>query len=622
MCGICGYVCRKELSDEKLIEMNDTMFHRGPDDSGIYQLENSNCWHIGIAHRRLSIMDLSELGHQPMLTKDKSCSIVFNGEIYNFLEIKNILLEKGYEFTSKCDTEVILAAYQEYGIKCLNLFNGMFAIALYDRRENKLFLARDRIGKKPLYYYINSSGELVFGSELKPIMKHPAFRKEIATDVLARYFCYKYINAPDTIFKDTYKVKPGEYVIWQDGRITTKCYWNILEVSSNKKLEKIDDYSEAKKGLKDLLIDSVSRRLVSDVPVGTFLSGGIDSTLITAIASKIVEKPIKTYSIGFYSKKENEAQYAKNIAKYLETDHTEMYISSKELFEMVHDIPRYYDEPFADSSQIPSMLVSKLAKQSVTVALSGDGGDELFCGYSAYDWIFWAQKFDLFGGVVNGLIDNTRFKELLPDKLKALLNNRNENTKVQLLTDIRQKHALELINGNSKSIKYAEESAISDDNWQSKRMLLEMITNLPGDMLTKVDRASMKYSLEVRCPILDYRIIEYSFRVPHEFKYFHGEKKHILKDITYDFVPRSFLDRPKMGFGVPLSEWLRNELNVDLLRYADNSILEKQGIFNIRKVNWFLEKIKNDDASFYATMLWDFYVFQMWYQEYIQDLWN
>lgn len=621
MCGICGYITRKEYNEQILTDMNDTMSHRGPDDSGIYQTRTSDNYYVGFAHRRLSILDLSELGHQPMFNSDKSICIIYNGEVYNFLELRNDLEQKGYRFKSNCDTEVLLVAYEAYGLSFLKLLNGMFALAIYDSRDNKIILARDRIGKKPLYYYKDKQGNFIFASELKPLLKHPDFRKEIRTDIISRYLCYKYINAPDTIFINTHKVMPGEYIVWHNGKIEKALYWDIIERYQECSKEPIDDYNEAKKKLSELLQDSVQKRLIADVETGTFLSGGIDSTLITALAQKNVKTPVKTFTIGFETKKENEAVYAKEIAHYLGTEHTEIYLTEKELFEEINDLPKYYDEPFADSSQIPTMLVSKLAKQGATVILSGDGGDEFFCGYTLYDWTYFAQRLDGIAQIANSILQPIHITDKLPDKMRALLENRNKDTKVQLFTDIRQNHTVDMLAVESLTAKYHREKEIPVKDWQIKRQLLDMMTDLPGDMLAKVDRGAMKYSLEVRCPILDYRIMELAFRIPQKFKYNRFDKKHILKDITFDMVPQSLLDRPKQGFGVPLSDWMRTKLHATLLRYADPAILKKQGIFNTEKIHEFIHCLERSDKSLYNSVLWSFYVFQMWYQEYIEDLW-
>ena len=377
MCGICGYISRKNISLDQLRNMNDTMYHRGPDDSGAEIYEMSGGWQVGFAQRRLSILDLSALGHQPMHSPDRRISVVYNGEIYNYLELKEELAD--YPFRSNCDTEVIIAAYLKWGIRCVERFNGMFAIALYDRDTQEIYLIRDRIGKKPLYYWYED-GNLVFASELKPIMKCPEFRGEIERRVLSRYLFQQYINAPESIYQRVYKLEPGGILRFSEGEIKTWKYWDVKKVY-HEALQDLTDYEDAKEELKETLKKAVKARMIADVPLGSFLSGGYDSSLVTAMAQECSESPVKTFSIGFHEEKYNEAKYAKAVADYLGTNHTELYIGEQDMFDMVESIPTYYDEPIADSSEIATMMVSKLAREHVTVALSGDGGDEFFCGY-------------------------------------------------------------------------------------------------------------------------------------------------------------------------------------------------------------------------------------------------
>ncbi len=632
MCGICGYISKTEYSQEILERMNDTMTHRGPDDSGTFQQKLRNRCQIGMAQRRLSILDLSSAGHQPMVSDDGDIIIVYNGEIYNFIELRRELEQKGYVFQSNCDTEVILCLYREYGIECLKMLNGMFAFAIMDLKEERLLLARDRMGKKPLYYYFIEKKVFAFGSELKPLIKFPEFRKEIRAERISAYLVNKSFASPDTVFENTYKVEPGQYILWCRGEIHKGQFWNLLERFEIGNKDLIEEYGDAKKGLRNLLLDSISKRMMADVPVGAFLSGGIDSTLVTALAKEVSSKPMQTFTIGFSTFEENEAEYAKAVAKYLGTKHTEVYISHGELLEQIKYLATYYDEPFADSSQIPTMLVSKVAKSEVTVALSGDGGDELFCGYEMYDWMKLAQDLDGFGTVGYWLcqlpgINSMRLMERLPDKPYAFLNNRDEKTKIQLFNDVRERYTKDLVVGDSISSKYAYERDIKQidsikDNWQIQRMLLDMRYYLADEVLVKTDRASMRYSLEVRCPLLDYRIVEYSFRIPHAFKYNRRDKKYILKDIVYDMVPKELLDRPKKGFGVPLVKWLREDLNSSLMRYADKEILRRQGIFREEKIHEFIGRMMRSELSVYNSVLWGFMIFQMWYQKYIEDLWN
>lgn len=628
MCGICGFVSKRDINLERLKAMNDTMYHRGPNDSGeeIYEIQGG--YRIGFAQRRLSILDLSELGHQPMHSVNKRVSVVYNGEIYNFNELKEELSD--YPFRSNCDTEVIIAAYLRWGIDCVQHFNGMFAIALFDRDSKMVYLIRDRIGKKPLYYWLDGEN-LVFASELKPIITCPGFGKNIRTDVLSRYLYQQYINAPDTIFEDVYKVEPGGILSFCEGKIQSRKYWDIKEVYREQKKKQVGDYAAAKSELKALLQSAVASRMIADVPLGAFLSGGYDSSLITAIAQEHSHEPVKTFSIGFNEERYNEAKYAKQVADYLGTNHTEMYIDEKQMFDLVESIPEYYDEPFADSSQIPSMLVAALARKQVTVALSGDGGDEFFCGYNIYENVAQAQMLDIPGGMVHGicnlpLLNKTGLGDRLPFRVRVIAGNRNKETKTQFGAGNYIERAGKMVRNGANMLPchYEMESKYGEDKWQIRRMLLDMDTYLPGDILCKVDRATMKYSLEARCPILDKEVMEYSYRIPHKFKYCRGDKKHILKDIAYDYIPKELLDRPKVGFGVPLDKWLRGPLKEQLLAYSEKGYLEKQGIFDAAYVSGMIrEYVKTGDGgpatgANYSKLSWSFYIFEQWYQHYMK----
>ena len=630
MCGICGYVSRKNITIEELKKMNDTIYHRGPDDSGeeIYPLSGGRS--VGLAQRRLSIQDLSPLGHQPMHSKDKRLSVIFNGEIYNFLELREELSD--YTFLSHCDTEVIIAAYLKWGISCVDKFNGMFAICIYDREDDSIYLVRDRIGKKPMYYELDGE-DIYFASELKPLMSRPGFPKTIRKDIVTRYLYQQYINAPDTIFENIYKLEPGSILHYQNGRVKTWKYWDIKKVYHKMQENPVTDYAQAKAELKELLKKSVASRMISDVPLGAFLSGGYDSSLITAIAQEHSKEPVKTFSIGFHEEKYNEAKYASEVAKHLGTHHTELYISEKEMFDMVESIPKYYDEPMADSSQIPSMLVAELAKRDVTVVLSGDGGDEFFCGYNVYEKVKQAQGLDILGGMAHGICNLPGLKQIgledkLPFQVRVIAGNRNKETKTQFGAGNYSVCANKMVLGEGLPCHYEIESSYQVKDWQIRRMLLDMDTYLPGDILCKVDRATMKYSLEARCPIMDRDVMEYSFRMSHNLKYektnaFHGNKKRILKDIAYDYIPRELLDRPKVGFSVPLDKWLRGPLREQLLAMTDRDYLIQQGIFDGEYVPKMIrEYLSTGDGGSgtgrnYSRLVWAFFVFQQWYGYYM-----
>ena len=646
MCGICGYISKKRITEEELRIMNDTMYHRGPNDSGVAIYEGKDGYSIGFAQRRLSILDLSPLGHQPMYSANGRISIVFNGEIYNFLELKEEL--KDYPYKSTCDTEVILAAYLKWGIHMVDHIHGMFAIALYDRDTEDVYLIRDRIGKKPLFYWIDGQN-LVFASELKPIMKCPGFKGEIRRQILPRYLYNQYIVAPETIFKDVYKLEPGSVLKFKNGNLKKWKFWDIKEVYARESLNPVNNYEEAKEGLKQRLRNSVAGRMIADVPLGTFLSGGYDSSLVTAIAQELSDKPVKTFCIGFDVPQYNEAKYAKEVAKHLGCDHTELYISEKEMFDLVNSIPQYYDEPFADNSEIPSMLVCKLAKKDVTVALSGDGGDEFFCGYNVYENVAQAQMLEIPGAIAYTVgkipFGKGTLLDKMPFKVRVVAANRDPETKTQLVSEgyVKAAHAfisgeerLDIpmtaedyfatdynLPGNIAPVLYPMETAYDVDNFQTRRMLLDMETYLPEDILVKMDRASMKYSLEARCPIMDTDVMEYSFRIPHRFKYANGDKKHILKDIAYDYIPRELLDRPKTGFGVPMDQWLRGPLREQLLDYSSTAFLKKQGVFDPEYVSRFINNyVVNGDGgpatgANFSKIAWSFFIFQQWYNYHI-----
>ena len=626
MCGICGYVSRKNITIEELKKMNDTIYHRGPDDAGeeIYSLSGGRS--VGLAQRRLSIQDLSPLGHQPMHSKDKRLSVIFNGEIYNFLELREELSD--YTFLSHCDTEVIIAAYLKWGISCVDKFNGMFAICIYDREDDSVYLVRDRIGKKPMYYELDGE-DMYFASELKPLMSRPGFAKTIRNDIVTRYLYQQYINAPDTIFENVYKLEPGSILHYHNGQVKTWKYWDVKQVYHKMQENPVTDYAQAKAELKELLKKSVASRMISDVPLGAFLSGGYDSSLITAIAQEHSEEPVKTFSIGFHEEKYNEAKYASEVAKHLGTNHTELYISEKEMFDMVDSIPQYYDEPMADSSQIPSMLVAELAKRDVTVVLSGDGGDEFFCGYNVYENVKQAQMLDMLGGMTHGVCNLPGLKQIgledkLPFRVRVIAGNRNKETKTQFGAGNYVVRANKMVLGDGLPCHYEIESGYQVKDWQIRRMLLDMDTYLPGDILCKVDRATMKYSLEARCPIMDRDVMEYSFRMAHNIKYENGNKKRILKDIAYDYIPKELLDRPKVGFGVPLDKWLRGPLKNQLVDMIDRDFLVHQGIFDSDYViSMITDYLQNGDGGpatgrNYSKLTWSYFVFQQWYQHYMK----
>lgn len=624
MCGICGFYSKKDIRIGQLKRMNDTMVHRGPDDSGEEIYDAGGGYRAGLAQRRLSILDLSPLGHQPMGSADGRVSLVFNGEIYNFEELKRQLPD--YPFRSRCDTEVLLAAYEKWGISFVDRCNGMFAIALYDRKDGALYLIRDRIGKKPLYYW-SEGGNLAFGSELKALMACPEFPRRIRRDVLPRYLFQQYVPEPDTVFENVFQLRPGEILRFCRGETEKSRYFDLAERYREGIAHPVTDYEEGKARLKELLLAAVKRRMIADVELGTFLSGGYDSSLVTAMAASLSAAPVKTFSIGFEEEAYDESEYAAKIASYLGTDHTGRIITQREMFDLVDSIPEYYDQPFADSSQIPTMLVSALAREKVTVALSGDGGDEFFCGYGMYDRIRQAQRLDGLGGLVYAVcglpgLRQARMLEKLPLKVRAIAENRDARFKTQLCSP-RYLDCVRSMAGEGE-VRFLQEQGYGAADWQVRRMLLDMETYLPGDILCKVDRASMKYSLEARCPILDRDVTEYSFRLPQPFKYGNGVKKKILKEIAWEYLPKELLERPKKGFSVPMDKWLAGPLKERLCDYAETGFLRRQGLFDPEYTRGLVEGwLRRGDGGAGSgandsRILWAFFIFQQWYERWME----
>ncbi|MDR0220793.1 MAG: asparagine synthase (glutamine-hydrolyzing) [Lachnospiraceae bacterium] len=631
MCGICGFVSRQEMSLEQLEAMNKSMRHRGPDDHGAEIAPIANGYFLGLAQRRLSVIDLTEKGHQPMHSPDGRISLVFNGEIYNFRELKKELGDYAYESTS--DTEVIIAAYLKWGIDCVKRFNGMFVFALFDREEDAFYLVRDRIGKKPIYYQ-NELNNLYFASELKPMMLVPGFKREVRKEIISRYLYHQYICHPDSIFTGVQKLPPGSYLRMDtSGRgalsMEVRKYWDISSLYHRSRENLVKNYKQGREELIGLLKNAVSSRMYADVPVGVFLSGGFDSSLVAALASGLSDEPIKTFSIGFDEESHNEAEYARAVAEHLGTKHTEAIITEDEMLALVESIPHYFDEPFADASQIPMMLVSDLARREVTVVLSGDGGDEFFCGYNVYEKVYMAQLLDKPGALLHGLlnlplIDRLELERRLPFAARTITANRHPDIKVQFGGAGYARMAEDLVSvPNAIRANYHFENKYGVRNWQIRRMLLDMDTYLPGDILAKVDRATMKYSLEARCPLLDKDVMEYSFRLDHSFKYRHGVKKRIIKNIAYDYIPRELLDRPKTGFAPPIDVWLRGPLREQLTDLVNESYLKKQGIFEVDETVNLVEKYLctgdkgPSSGANYSLLVWPLFIFQKWWERYI-----
>jgi asparagine synthase (glutamine-hydrolysing) len=619
MCGILGFYHKKHSDESLLRKMAETISYRGPDDEG-YILMSGNDYQIGMGFKRLSILDLSANGHQPM--SFENLVITFNGEIYNFQEIRKDLETRGYIFTSASDTEVILKSYHCWGLEVLDRFVGMYAIAIYNKNNGELLLIRDRIGIKPLYYYFHNNA-FVYASELKPIMSYPYFSPEINRHRIYDYLYHGYITAPDTIFQNVYKLEPGSYLRYNGISTEIVKYWNLQTLITNNAEKNRFEEGQALEKLKELLTSSVKYRMISDVPIGSFLSGGIDSTLITAIMQDLSNQPVSTFTIGFEEDHYNEAPYARKISEYIGTNHFEQYLSINKTRELIEKIPEYYDEPFGDSSALPTILVSRLAKNNATVILSGDGGDEVFCGYLNYDFVREMAKY------------------MIPGKFLGIIQNHFDLGKH--LAGIRQKYArypflnkhINIVNINYIISKYIIGDMLLDqefslnsryfsleglsDNVQELYMFTDMLTYLPDDILTKVDRASMSVSLETRVPILDHRIIEFSLQLPHDLKYRNGDKKYLLKKLAYQYVPKELLERPKHGFMIPVFKWLKNELRPLVNDLLSDSNIQQQGIFSYPRISALIKTFENSGDRFLnGHILWNLFVFQLWHSKYLK----
>lgn len=630
MCGIVGFIDQNKRLDI-LDNMLEIQAHRGPDDRGLYFDEKTG---IHLGHNRLSILDLSNAGHQPMVSKCGNYTIIYNGEVYNFKEIKEELIEKGYIFCSHSDTEVILYSLIEWGMEAVHKFIGMFAIVFYDRKKQKLFLIRDRAGVKPLYYY-NFNGIFMFSSEIKSFHKHPKFKKEINYKVLSYYFRLGYIPAPYTIFKNCYKLEPGHYLEY-DIKTSTFDVTKYWDVEAFYKKEKFDlSENEILDNLENILDSAINYRMISDVPVGVFLSGGYDSSFVSSILSQ--KQRINTFTIGFDNKKYNEAKHAKEIAMYLNTNHTEYYMKPEDVFDLVESLPFLYDEPFGDSSSLPTILVSKLAKEKVKVVLSADGGDEIFFGYSRYKFLYnlypiFSNKIKriLLKSVINLLNENLieNINKLLPKKLrqtnikekflkfKRAINSNNLNEAfLNASSHVSENEIKQFLNIYNNEIFYKFYNNSLD--LFDYMMMIDYKTFMVDDVLVKVDRATMGASIEGREPLLDHRIVEFMARVPKEIKYKNNENKYLLRQLLYKYIPKKLIDKQKSGFQIPLNEWLRSELKYLLEKYLDEKKLDRE-IYNVKEIinlkNNFLSNKKNIDVN----LIWSIIMFEMWKERWFE----
>lgn len=631
MCGIAGYYSPQGMEGESLErivrKMTDTMHHRGPDDSGTWVESSSG---IGFGHRRLSILDLSSQGRQPMTSACGRYTITYNGEVYNHQEMRLELPE--YPFKSSSDTETMLAAISRWGVReAVSRFVGMFAFALWDRDERSLSLVRDRLGIKPLYYGVLDDG-LVFGSELKALMVHPDFNKELDRDSLALFFRHNYIPAPYSIYKGVKKLEPGTMISFNGGELDWDVdqYWSARDVwkhgyenpSTGTEQECIDE-------LESLLGKAVSRRMLSDVPLGAFLSGGIDSSAVVALMQSQSIKPVRTFSIGFHEASYNEAQYAKEVAAHLGTNHTELYVTPKDLLDVIPSIPQLWDEPFGDSSQIPTYILSKLTREYVAVSLSGDGGDELFTGYDRY---FWMDRWKSVARIPRPVrVAAAEVLKKLPPRCFDVFGPLGPKIRWRLdilgMKDFSEfyrffvshfRHPDEFVLGSMEP----ETALTSATNMISKDRFVQMtlwdiLAYLPDDILTKVDRASMGVALEARVPLLDHTVVEFAARVPSCMKVRCGKGKWLLRQMLYRYVPKELIERPKMGFGVPIENWMRNELREWCEDLLSPDVIRRQGVIDADMVEVMWKGYLNGETN-WNYYLWDVLMFQAWLESYSQ----
>jgi len=622
MCGIVGLNSKNSLI---LNEMLKTIHHRGPDDSGVYEEDS-----VSLGHVRLSILDLTSHGHQPMMYEN--LVMVYNGEVYNFKEIRDELISLGYSFESETDSEVILKAYHKWGIKAVDKFIGMFAIAIYDKEKKEIVLIRDRVGVKPLYYYFDGK-DFVFASELKPIMEYKKDLK-INKDALYEFFQFGYISSNLSIFENCFKLPAGHYLEFGIKKLELKIeeYWSILPFFQKPKFTKSEE--ELADELEALLIDSFKYRMVSDVPVGVFLSGGIDSSVVAAILQKHYGN-IHTFTIGFKEAKYNEATYAKQVAKHIGTTHTEKFLDSSQAKEILGRFVDIYDEPFGDSSGIPTTLVSQVARDAgIKVVLSADGGDEIFCGYERYwyaknigDKLFKLPKtvrkllfktMDIVG--VDNASKLVKIKNFAHkyNQLGEMLKDDNWQGIYENLIHNAKNYEIQELLGVVKDIKEDSFNVGEKENPMQGMMLWDYHRYMVDDILTKVDRATMSVSIEGREPLLDHRIAEFMAQVPFELKYKDGTSKYLLRKVLERYIPKEMIDRPKMGFGIPMFEWFGGDLQNLFEEYFADNKLNNHRLLNNNYIQKEYQKLKSDKVL-NINKLWFILVFQMWYEKYMDQ---
>ncbi|MBR5959189.1 MAG: asparagine synthase (glutamine-hydrolyzing) [Salinivirgaceae bacterium] len=607
MCGIAGYYTANGSPDSSQIErMTDVLRHRGPDAGGTYVGPKAM-----LGHRRLSIIDLSTAANQPMFSHSGRHVAVFNGEIYNYREVAAQL---GIETRTTSDTEVVVEAFEQLGPQFVERLNGMFAIAICEVATQRIWLFRDRMGIKPLFYCIYD-GCLLFASELKAIEQTDIFRrnKSLNSHAVSLFLQLGYIPAPDTIYNGVLKFPQGHYGVFEGGRLTLTRYWNLTDSISD---QPVTDFATAKKSLKELIESSVRYRLISDVPYGTLLSGGIDSSLVTAVARRESGTRTNTFSIGFKDSRHNESPYSEQVARQLDTNHHLVVMTEQDALERVADMFYYYDEPYADSSALPTMLVSQVAAQHVKMVLTGDGGDELFMGYGMYRWadrlanpLLQAARGPIAAAARLG---NSRWQRIgkmfewrNDDNLQAHIFGQEQYLFTAAETE-------QLTAANCPAPEFKTDAPLSAAEKQS---VFDMLYYLPDDLLVKVDRASMRHSLESRVPLLDYRIVEFAVNLHKSLKINNGEAKYLLKQVLYDYLPPEIFNRPKWGFSVPLCNWLRTDLQYLTEKYLSRDIVEQAQMVRYAEVQRLLKRFYVQKVDYLYNRVWALICLHQWWVE-------
>jgi asparagine synthase (glutamine-hydrolysing) len=620
VCGICGIVDPSGVERDVLNRMTSVLQHRGPDDDGCRIAGG-----VGLGFRRLSIIDL-ETGNQPISNEDGSVWTVFNGEIYNFRELRSQLEQQGHRFATNADTEVLVHLYEEEGRRCVGRLNGMFAFAIWDERRRVLLLARDRFGKKPLYYFQTPRG-LVFGSELKALLQHPSCPAEIDRDALAQYLAFEYVPAPSSILAGIYKVPAAHMLVWEDGRVSLERYWQ-LPFAPDEPPRPMDEYVEE---FRALLRAAVGRRLISDVPLGAFLSGGIDSSSVVAAMSELMPRhDVKTFSVGFSERSFDESTHAREVARFFGTDHRETTFTAQVLLDVLPEVAALLDEPFADPSVLPTYVLSRFTREHVTVALGGDGGDELLAGYPTFPADHAAQLYRVPRAV------HERVVVPLVDRLPVSTANFSTDFKIKRFVrglgypdDVRHAAWLGALTPEEQRTvlrepahdPYARVRAVLADapgDRVARLVHLYAHTYLTDDILVKVDRASMGCSLEVRAPFLDVELVEFLGRVPSNLKLRGFRTKHLLKLAFRDVLPPGIADRPKKGFGVPVAQWLKSDLRSTLEEELAPERLRRQGLFEPAEVQRLVQEHVRGRRD-HRKPLWTLLMFQLWHRCYIDE---